>query len=50
MYLKDLEKKESPKILDYWLKNDIKETVNTSDKIPKKTYNKINLYKNTKEK
>lgn len=45
MYINDLKnQKNSPKILDYWLKNEVKEKINTSDKKPEKTYNKINLF------
>lgn len=48
MYVKNLENKEKPKILDYWLKNEVKENVNISNKQPKKTYNKIKLFEKRK--
>jgi hypothetical protein len=48
MYFTDLEQKKSPIILDYWLKNEVKEDVKTSEKIPEKTYKKMNTFQKIK--
>lgn len=51
MYINEVKsQKSSPKILDYWLKNEVKERINTSDKKPEKTYNKINLFEKKRNK
>ena len=51
MYVNDVKNQKSePKILDYWLKNEVKEKVITSDKKNiEKTYHKINLFGNKKK-
>lgn len=48
MYIHDLEqRKNSPKLLDYWVSKEIKEKIKISEKPPEKTYHKINTFKKT---
>ena len=44
MYIKDKEKHnfKNPQLLDYWMKDVKKETINHDNQNPQKTYNKIN--------